>query len=109
MTNELNGKNHLPQPRGPHSVGFVDFANHNVLARIYYPTKEKCVENHQKWPLWAEDEYISGLLVFMKAMTHRYYFLISFTFNLHLFFVLFICCKRTTSLFSCHGITGFQM
>jgi len=72
MTNDLNGKNHLPQPRGPHSVGFVDFANHNVLARIYYPTKEKCVENHQKWPLWAEDEYISGLLVFMKAMTHRW-------------------------------------
>ena len=85
----LNGKNHLPQPRGPHSVGFVDFANHNVLARIYYPTKEKCVENHQKWPLWAEDEYISGLLVFMKAMTHRYYFLLFLL--LCLVFVLFIC------------------
>ena len=68
---DLNGKKHLPIPRGPHSVGFVDLANHNVLARIYYPTKEKCIENHQKWPLWAEDDYICGLLVFMKAMTHR--------------------------------------
>ena len=89
MSAPLNGKNHLPQPRGPHSVGFVDFANHNVLARIYYPTKEKCMENHQKWPIWAEDEYISGLLVFMKAMTHRYYF----------FFVFFLLFLHFYSMF----------
>jgi len=69
---ETNGKKHLPAPRGPHSVGFVDLANHNVLARIYYPTKEKCMENHEKWPIWAGDDYITGLLVFMKAMTHRW-------------------------------------
>ena len=71
MTTHSMGKNHLPQPRGPHSVGFVDYGDQNVLTRIYYPTKERTVENHQKWPIWAEDDYISGLLTFMKAMAYR--------------------------------------
>lgn len=69
--NSTGGKVHLPPPRGPHSVGFVDYGDQNVLARIYYPTKENWLDNGGRWPLWAEDDYIVGLLTFMKAMTHR--------------------------------------
>lgn len=62
----------MPQPRGPHSVGFVDYGDKNVLARIYYPTKEKATENTDKWPQWASDDYILGLFTFIKAVTHRW-------------------------------------
>jgi hypothetical protein len=66
------GKKHLPQPRGPHSVGFLDLMTRGdphkgSLVRIYYPTKEQCLEEHDRWPVWAEDKYISGLLTFMKV------------------------------------------
>jgi len=75
LTEHTMGKKHLPQPRGPHSVGFVDLltsGDTGVLVRIYYPTKEKCLEQHDKWPVWAEDSYLSGLLHFTKAMAHRW-------------------------------------
>ena len=42
LTSQTMGKKHLPQPRGPHSVGFVDAltsGDTGVLVRIYYPTK----------------------------------------------------------------------
>ena len=42
LTTQTMGKKHLPQPRGPHSVGFVDVltsGDAGVLVRIYYPTK----------------------------------------------------------------------
>ena len=46
LTENTNGKKHLPQPRGPHSVGFVDLltsGDTGVLVRIYYPTKVRDV------------------------------------------------------------------
>jgi len=70
------GKKHLPQPRGPHSVGFLDLMTRGdphkgSLVRIYYPTKEQCLEEHERWPVWAEDKYISGLLTFMQVLPKR--------------------------------------
>ena len=38
---------------------------------IFY-FKENCQENHDKWPIWAEDPYLSGLLTFTKAMAFRW-------------------------------------
>ena len=70
-TVQTGGKTHLPFPRGPHNVGFVDYGDETVLARIYYPTKQSCTDKLELWPLWAEDEYLSGLLTFIKAMSHR--------------------------------------
>ncbi len=72
MQHPEGGKRHLPQPRGPHSVGFVDLMtpggpDKGSLLRIYYPTKEQCLEEHDRWPDWAEDNYVSGLLTFMKV------------------------------------------
>jgi hypothetical protein len=37
------------------------------LLRVYYPTLEQCLEEHDKWPIWAEDKYITGLLTFMQV------------------------------------------
>ena len=34
--------------------------------------QENCQEQHDKWPLWAEDPYLSGLLTFTKAMAYRW-------------------------------------
>ena len=60
LTEHTMGKKHLPQPRGPHSVGFVDLltsGDTGVLVRIYYPTKvrEMFYEyvNVQIRPQWA--------------------------------------------------------
>ncbi|TRY77916.1 hypothetical protein TCAL_13122 [Tigriopus californicus] len=66
-----DGKRHLPQPRGPHSVGFVEVLTpggpeEGTLCRILYPTQEQCLENSDKWPLWLEDQYINGMLRFMQ-------------------------------------------
>ncbi len=70
----VDGKKHLPQPRGPHSVGFVDIntpgKEAGVLVRMYYPTKEQCLDKADRWPLWADDHYISGLLTFIKVCNH---------------------------------------
>lgn len=67
-----DGKRHLPQPRGPHSVGFVEVLTpggpkEGTLCRILYPTQEQCLENSDKWPLWLEDQYINGMLRFMQV------------------------------------------
>jgi len=71
------GKIHLPQPRGQHSVGFVDVLtpggpSEGNLIRILYPTAEQCLDNHHRWPRWAEDAYLKGLLGFMQAMLARW-------------------------------------
>ena len=67
-----DGKKHLPQPRGPHSVGFFDLMtpggpSKGALLRIYYPTKEQCLEEHDRWPTWVDDKYAAGILTFMKV------------------------------------------
>ena len=69
-----SGKRHLPQPRGPHSVGYADVMtpgdpNTGTFIRIYYPTSEQCLEKHERWPVWAEDHYITGFLTFMQVST----------------------------------------
>lgn len=69
------GKKHLPQPMGPHSVGFVDVMTpgpKGIFTRVYYPTTEQCLDEHKRWPLWAEDEYITGFLTFMQAVLSRW-------------------------------------
>ena len=66
------GKRHLPQPRGPHSVGFVDVmteGDEGVFARLLYPTDEQCLEEHHRWPHWLEDGYITGMLDFLKVIS----------------------------------------
>ena len=69
-----SGKRHLPLPKGPHSVGFVDIMTEGdpssgTFFRLYYPSNERCQEEHEKWPRWAfEDKYISGTLTFLKCM-----------------------------------------
>ena len=68
-TVQTGGKYHLPFPRGPHNVGFVDYGDETVLARIYYPTKEKTTEKVDLWPQWAEDAYVSGLLTFIRQFS----------------------------------------
>ena len=77
MDHPEGGKRHLPQPRGPHSVGFVDLMtpggpDKGSLLRIYYPTKQQCLEEHERWPEWAEDKYVSGLLTFMKVVRKHF-------------------------------------
>ena len=78
------GKRHLPQPRGPHSVGFFDLMTpgdpeKSTLMRMYYPTNEQCLEEHDRWPEWVEDKYVSGLLTFMKVCYTLCYVVISTT------------------------------
>ena len=73
LTRHTSGKRHLPQPRGSHSVGFFDLMTpgdpmEGSLVRVYYPTLEQCLEEHDRWPVWAEDKYISGLLTFMQVI-----------------------------------------
>jgi hypothetical protein len=41
------------------------------LLRMFYPTLEQCLEEHERWPVWAEDKYISGLLTFMQVLPKR--------------------------------------
>ena len=73
-----SGKRHLPLPKGPHSVGFVDIMTEGdpssgTFFRLYYPSNERCQEEHEKWPRWAfEDKYISGTLTFLKCMAYRW-------------------------------------
>jgi hypothetical protein len=66
------GRKHLPQPRGPHSVGYVDLMtpgdpSMGSFVRILYPTKEQCLSNEQKWPIWAEDDYLTGFVKFVQV------------------------------------------
>ena len=72
---ETDGKRHLPVPRGPHSVGYVDLMTPGAphedkgsFIRILYPTKEKTLDNVEKWPIWEEDAYITGMLSFMQVL-----------------------------------------
>ena len=67
------GKRHLPQPRGPHSVGYVDLMtpggpDEGSFVRILYPTQEQCLAEHEKWPIWTEDNYLKGMLSFMQVL-----------------------------------------
>lgn len=78
-----SGKKHLPQPRGPHSVGYVDVmtpgnpvaetssssspGNPGTFVRILYPTQEQCLSEHDRWPVWVEDKYLTGMLGFMQV------------------------------------------
>ena len=73
-----SGKRHLPPPRGPYSVGFADVMTegnpkNGTFFRLYYPTNERCMDEHTRWPLWMfEDKYISGTLTFLKAVAYRW-------------------------------------
>eukprot|EP00095_Tigriopus_kingsejongensis_P006071 maker-scaffold917_size81461-snap-gene-0.9 protein:Tk06071 transcript:maker-scaffold917_size81461-snap-gene-0.9-mRNA-1 annotation:"hypothetical protein DAPPUDRAFT_208600" len=72
LQTSADGKRHLPQPRGPHSVGYVDLLTpggpeEGILCRLLYPTKEQCLAESARWPLWLEDQYISGMLRFMQS------------------------------------------
>ena len=73
-----SGKQHLSQPRGQHSVGFMDIMTPGepeigTFMRLYYPTDAQCLEEHDRWPIWAfEDKYVSGIFTFMRAMVHRW-------------------------------------
>ena len=73
-----SGKQHLSQPRGQHSVGFIDVMTPGepeigTFMRLYYPTDAQCLEEHDRWPIWTfEDKYISGIYTFMKSMVHRW-------------------------------------
>ena len=56
-----SGKLHLPQPRGQYSVGFVDIMTPGqpelgTFIRLYYPTDENCLEEHERWPTWTFEE-----------------------------------------------------
>ena len=73
LMRHTGGKRHLTQPRGPHSVGYFDLMTpgdpkKGSLLRMYYPTGEQCLEEHERWPIWAEDKYVSGLLTFMQVI-----------------------------------------
>ena len=76
ISTHISGKQHLSQPRGQHSVGFMDIMTpgepkSGVFTRLYYPTDEQCLDEHERWPVWAsEDKYISGIFTFMKSMVH---------------------------------------
>lgn len=78
LSTHISGKQHLSQPRGQHSVGFTDIMTpgepeSGTFIRLYYPTDEQCLDNHDKWPVWAgEDQYVSGIFAFMKAMVNRW-------------------------------------
>lgn len=68
-----HGKRHLPQPRGPHSVGFVDvmtpgLPHEGTFFRVFYPTNEQCLDSSERWPIWAEDKYLIGMLSFMQVV-----------------------------------------
>ncbi len=70
-------RQHLPQPSGPHSVGFVDLLtpgppSEGTLARLLYPTSEQCLGEPGRWPAWAEDRYLSGMLSFMQSVLARW-------------------------------------
>jgi len=72
-----NGKRHLPLPRGPHSVGFIDLMTPGdpetgSFVRVLYPTEEQCIESTEKWPLWSEDDYLTGFVNFVQAMSVRW-------------------------------------
>ncbi len=72
----LAGKRHLPQPSGPHSVGFVDVLtpgapSEGSLVRVLYPTAEQCLQEHDRWPVWTEDQYLTGMLTFMQVRRLR--------------------------------------
>ncbi len=68
----LAGKRHLPQPSGPHSVGFVDMMTsggprEGSYMRILYPTAEQCLQGHERWPVWKDDKCLTGMLTFMQV------------------------------------------
>ena len=73
-----SGKRHLPNPRGPHSVGYIDIMtdgdpNRGIFLRLYYPSFEETKESHEKWPLWIpEDKYVSGMITFLKSIADRW-------------------------------------
>ena len=68
------GNRHLPQPRGPNSVGFVDvMTKEDVFVRVLYPTVEQCLDEHERWPIWGDDDkYLTGMLLFSQAMLARW-------------------------------------
>ena len=78
LSTHTSGKQHLSQPRGQHSVGFMDIMTPGgtelgTFMRLYYPTDEQCIEEHERWPVWAyEDKYVSGIFAFMKSMVYRW-------------------------------------
>ena len=73
-----SGKHHLPNPRGLHSVGYIDIMtdgdpNTGTFLRLYYPCVEEHQELHNRWPLWVpEDKYISGIITFLKSMADHW-------------------------------------
>jgi len=71
---------HLPLPTGPHAVGYADVmtpgdVREGVFLRLYYPSQLPLTETINQaalWPLWAEDEYITGFVKFMQAVLARW-------------------------------------
>ena len=37
------------------------------FVRILYPTQEQCIESTEKWPLWSEDDYLTGFVNFVQV------------------------------------------
>ncbi len=67
-----DGKKHLPMPRGPHSVGFVDLMtpgepDQASFVRILYPTRQSSISSTDRWPVWTEDEYLTGFVSFVQV------------------------------------------
>ena len=71
LPTHVSGKQHLAQPRGQHSLGFLDIMTPGeyelgTFFRMYYPTDSQCLEEYDKWPLRiSEDKYISGICSFV--------------------------------------------
>ena len=37
------------------------------FVRILYPTQEQCIDSTDKWPLWSEDDYLTGFVNFVQV------------------------------------------
>jgi len=45
----------------------------STFARIFYPTDEQQMNEHERWPLWAfEERYVSGFFTFLKGMVSQW-------------------------------------
>jgi len=71
---------HLPLPTGPHAVGYQDLmtpggVKDGTFLRLFYPSNlplNETINQHKRWPLWAEDEYLIGMVKFMQAILAKW-------------------------------------